>query len=317
MGAARTISSSAIGKVVSPSSGGVGTRTTSTSSASTRPRTSSIVVDSRSVIATSGWWRCQRRRTGATIGTVRLCAHATRRRPPAASPVTRAARTEAAAASTARRASATAARPAAVSRTPFGSRWNSGVRVSRSSAASWCDTAGCDECSVRAAWVIDPVSATATRHSNARREGIHECYRLPSRHEGRRGKPSRRCPVAPGMTTSEKLTVGTIGAGRVAQQIAGLALRGGHRVVFSNSRGPESLAGLVAEFGPGASAGTVAEAARADVVVLAVGWDQVSAALEGEPTWRTHRRRHHQPVAPPRPRAGRDLGDSAASTSRP
>jgi hypothetical protein len=44
----------------------------------------------------------------------------------------------------------------------------------------------------------------------------------------------------------------------------------GHRVVLSNSRGPATLTGIAANLGPLASAGTVAEAAAADIVFLAV-----------------------------------------------
>jgi predicted dinucleotide-binding enzyme len=56
-------------------------------------------------------------------------------------------------------------------------------------------------------------------------------------------------------------------------------------VIVSNSRGPDSLADLVAELGDGASAGTVAEAAEADIVLLAVRWDQVPDAVQGISDW--------------------------------
>jgi predicted dinucleotide-binding enzyme len=74
-------------------------------------------------------------------------------------------------------------------------------------------------------------------------------------------------------------SVGIIGAGRIGQAMARTALRAGRRVVFANSRGPESLAELASELG--ASAGTVGEAAAADVVVIAVPWDRVPAAVQG------------------------------------
>ncbi|WP_214403438.1 NADPH-dependent F420 reductase [Pseudonocardia lacus] len=78
-------------------------------------------------------------------------------------------------------------------------------------------------------------------------------------------------------------TWGTIGAGEVAQAVARHAVRAGHEVVLSNSRGPASLASIVAAMGPGASAGTVAQAAEADLVLLAVPWTAVPAALRGLP----------------------------------
>ena len=87
------------------------------------------------------------------------------------------------------------------------------------------------------------------------------------------------------MSPNRQYTVGTIGAGTVAQTIARLALAAGHKVMLSNSRGPESLADLVGELGANASAGTVAEAARADIVILAVGWEQVPAAVKDVPDW--------------------------------
>jgi len=74
-------------------------------------------------------------------------------------------------------------------------------------------------------------------------------------------------------------TVGIIGAGRLGQAMARTARRAGRRVVIANSRGPESLASVVSALGDGVSAGTVGEAASADIVVLAVPWDRVPEAL--------------------------------------
>src|SRR6267378_535553 len=64
-------------------------------------------------------------------------------------------------------------------------------------------------------------------------------------------------------------TIGLIGAGRIGSQIARLAVAHGHKVVVSNSRGPETLTELVAELGPNARAATSADAAKAgDIVVV-------------------------------------------------
>jgi predicted dinucleotide-binding enzyme len=76
-------------------------------------------------------------------------------------------------------------------------------------------------------------------------------------------------------------SVGIIGAGRLGQAMARTALRADRRVVIANSRGPESLASVVSELGDGVSAGTAEEAAAADVVVIAVPWDRVPAAVQG------------------------------------
>jgi predicted dinucleotide-binding enzyme len=66
-------------------------------------------------------------------------------------------------------------------------------------------------------------------------------------------------------------TIGIIGAGHIGSQVARLAIANGYRVVISNSRGPETLAGLVAELGPNARAASPFEAAQAgDIVVVTI-----------------------------------------------
>ena len=66
-------------------------------------------------------------------------------------------------------------------------------------------------------------------------------------------------------------TIGLIGAGHIGSQIARLAVANGYNVVISNSRGPESLSGLVAELGPNARAATAVEAAQSgDIVVVTI-----------------------------------------------
>jgi len=66
-------------------------------------------------------------------------------------------------------------------------------------------------------------------------------------------------------------TIGLIGAGHIGSQLARLAIANGYAVVISNSRGPETLAPLVAELGPHARAATPEDAARAgDLVVVTV-----------------------------------------------
>jgi predicted dinucleotide-binding enzyme len=81
--------------------------------------------------------------------------------------------------------------------------------------------------------------------------------------------------------------------------------------VLSNSRGPESLAALVAELGSGAAAGTAKEAAEQDLVVLAAKWVQAALISVGDWTGRilvdaTNRVASYQPLA---------LGDISGRTS--
>jgi hypothetical protein len=66
-------------------------------------------------------------------------------------------------------------------------------------------------------------------------------------------------------------TIGFIGSGHIGSSVARAALQHGYSVVMSNSRGPETLAGLVAELGSEASAASGRDAAiAADFVVVTV-----------------------------------------------
>lgn len=66
-------------------------------------------------------------------------------------------------------------------------------------------------------------------------------------------------------------TLGLIGSGMIGGTLARLAVASGLDVVLSNSRGPDTLADLVAELGSRARAATPAEAARdGDLVVATV-----------------------------------------------
>lgn len=82
-------------------------------------------------------------------------------------------------------------------------------------------------------------------------------------------------------------TLGLIGSGMIGGAVARLAVAAGLDVVLSNSRGPDTLAGLVGELGARAWAATPDEAARAgDLVVAAIpmhAYDRLpAAALAGK-----------------------------------
>jgi len=73
------------------------------------------------------------------------------------------------------------------------------------------------------------------------------------------------------MTNIAPTRIGIIGAGNIGGTLARGLVGLGHQVTIANSRGPETLADLVAELGPNATAGTVAEAAAAgEFVIVAV-----------------------------------------------
>jgi predicted dinucleotide-binding enzyme len=80
-------------------------------------------------------------------------------------------------------------------------------------------------------------------------------------------------------------SIGIIGAGNIGQAFARALARNGIEATIANSRGPETLAELVATIGPSIRAGTRQEAAAKDIVLVAVNWSKLPAALAGLPDW--------------------------------
>jgi predicted dinucleotide-binding enzyme len=72
-------------------------------------------------------------------------------------------------------------------------------------------------------------------------------------------------------------SIGVIGAGRIGGNAARLLAKAGHDVVVSFSRDEERLRALADEIG--ARAGTPAQAAQADVVILSVPWRLIDDVL--------------------------------------
>ena len=67
------------------------------------------------------------------------------------------------------------------------------------------------------------------------------------------------------------MKIGVIGAGHIGANAARLFVKAGHEVVIANSRGPETLAGLVSELGGSTRAVTAPEAAAfGDVVFVSI-----------------------------------------------
>jgi predicted dinucleotide-binding enzyme len=81
------------------------------------------------------------------------------------------------------------------------------------------------------------------------------------------------------------MSIGIIGAGALGSNFARLLAKSEIAATIANSRGPDSLAGLVQELGPSIKAGTVAEAASNDTVLVAVRWVDLETALAGLPDW--------------------------------
>jgi predicted dinucleotide-binding enzyme len=81
------------------------------------------------------------------------------------------------------------------------------------------------------------------------------------------------------------MTIGIIGSGAIGSAIAQTFARAGIEAVISNSRGAASLVELVGKLGPMIRAGTREEAASAEIVVVAVNWSKLRAALTHLPAW--------------------------------
>ena len=80
------------------------------------------------------------------------------------------------------------------------------------------------------------------------------------------------------------MRIGFIGAGEIATGIAKYALQQGREVVLTG-RNREKLASSVAALGPGATAGSLEEAASPGIVVFAVPWESVHDVLASLPPW--------------------------------
>lgn len=81
------------------------------------------------------------------------------------------------------------------------------------------------------------------------------------------------------------MTIGIIGSGALGSNFARALAKSGISATISNSRGPASLASLVAELGSSIKAGTVEEAASADIVLVAVRWVDAEKVLSALPAW--------------------------------
>ena len=81
------------------------------------------------------------------------------------------------------------------------------------------------------------------------------------------------------------MNIGIIGAGALGSNLARAFAKVGVSAVISNSRGPESLAELVQELGPTVKAGTAEEAAKADIVFVAIRWVDLKRVLGELPAW--------------------------------
>ncbi len=76
-----------------------------------------------------------------------------------------------------------------------------------------------------------------------------------------------------------------IGSGAIGSALAGHFASKGIEVLLANNRGPASLEDLVRKLGPKVRAVTVKDAAKADIVILAVPWAAYTEAVAGLAPW--------------------------------
>lgn len=81
------------------------------------------------------------------------------------------------------------------------------------------------------------------------------------------------------------MSIGIIGSGALGSNLARILAKNGIAATIANRRGPESLADFVAEVGPSIKAGTVTEAASADIVIAAVRWVDAEKVFSALPAW--------------------------------
>jgi predicted dinucleotide-binding enzyme len=81
------------------------------------------------------------------------------------------------------------------------------------------------------------------------------------------------------------MKIGIIGAGAIGMAIATALAHAGIDAVIANSRGPASLEDAVTALGPRIRAVHASEAARTDLVFLAVNWSKLPAAVRDVGQW--------------------------------
>ena len=75
------------------------------------------------------------------------------------------------------------------------------------------------------------------------------------------------------------MKIGIIGAGAIGTTLAKHLTSAGYNIIISNSRGADTLTEKIKEIRGNSVAGSVQEAAEADVIFLAVRWEHAQEAL--------------------------------------
>ena len=81
------------------------------------------------------------------------------------------------------------------------------------------------------------------------------------------------------------MNIGIIGSGALGSNVARAFAARGISATIANKSGPASLAKLTAELGLNITAGTIEQAASADIVVVAVPWEALETLVKNLPAW--------------------------------
>lgn len=81
------------------------------------------------------------------------------------------------------------------------------------------------------------------------------------------------------------MKIGIIGSGGIGRAFAKQVLKAGYEVIISNSRGADSLGEVVKQLGGNVHAGSVEDAAAADIVFLAVQWIHLPSVAKQIKNW--------------------------------
>jgi 8-hydroxy-5-deazaflavin:NADPH oxidoreductase len=81
------------------------------------------------------------------------------------------------------------------------------------------------------------------------------------------------------------MSIGIIGSGALGSNVARMFAKRGISATITNRSGPASLASFVAEVAPSIKAGTLEEAASAEIVLVAVRWVDLEGVLGRLPAW--------------------------------
>jgi predicted dinucleotide-binding enzyme len=81
------------------------------------------------------------------------------------------------------------------------------------------------------------------------------------------------------------MSIGIIGSGALGSNVARMLAKCGIAATITNRSGPSSLAPLIAELGSSITAGTIEQAASAEIVLIALRWADLEKALGTLPAW--------------------------------